>query len=255
MQQFKWGGTRPHSASCAQAGTIFDPAQSGIEAAAAWCDELGAWRYPEAWDMLMFGMRLGADPHTVVTTTPRPAKLIRDMMRDPISVVTRGSSSENRGIARISYLPAHGMRRHYTTPANSDFPGFYVGDVTDFDDLVTYWNLRAADISLSFVDPNHLDRFSDLIPVWEKQAHQLLTRAPEHRKRVAVWAHIDDHQAALELFGERLTLFCPINDHSTRLSTPTRHCVTCCSWILSIGADRCSRQFDGRLFGALCSRS
>jgi len=32
---------------------------------AAWCDELGAWRYPEAWDMLMFGMRLGADPRTV----------------------------------------------------------------------------------------------------------------------------------------------------------------------------------------------
>jgi hypothetical protein len=23
---------------------------------------IGAWRYPEAWDMLMFGMRLGADP-------------------------------------------------------------------------------------------------------------------------------------------------------------------------------------------------
>src|SRR6516165_10379393 len=40
---------------------------------AAWCDELGAWRYPEAWDMLMFGMRLGADPRTVVTTTPWPA--------------------------------------------------------------------------------------------------------------------------------------------------------------------------------------
>ena len=37
---------------------------------AAWCDELGAWRYPETWDMLMFGMRLGADPRTVVTTTP-----------------------------------------------------------------------------------------------------------------------------------------------------------------------------------------
>ena len=29
---------------------------------AAWCDELSAWRYPEAWDMLMFGMRLGAGP-------------------------------------------------------------------------------------------------------------------------------------------------------------------------------------------------
>src|SRR5712664_824297 len=63
---------------------------------AAWCDELGAWRYPEAWDILMFGMRLGADPRTVVTT-PRPAKLIRDLVRDPICVVTRGSSYENRG--------------------------------------------------------------------------------------------------------------------------------------------------------------
>jgi phage terminase large subunit-like protein len=47
--------------------------------------------------MLMFGMRLGADPRTVVTTTPRPAKLIRDLVRDPIYAVTRGSSSENRG--------------------------------------------------------------------------------------------------------------------------------------------------------------
>jgi phage terminase large subunit-like protein len=64
---------------------------------AAWCDELGAWRYPQAWDMLMFGMRLGADPRTVVTTTPRPTKLIRDLVRDPTCVVTRGSSYENRG--------------------------------------------------------------------------------------------------------------------------------------------------------------
>src|SRR5215468_2547604 len=64
---------------------------------AAWCDELGAWRYPEAWDMLMFGMRLGADPRTVVTTTPRPTKLIGDLVRDPICMVTRGSSYENRG--------------------------------------------------------------------------------------------------------------------------------------------------------------
>src|SRR5271167_4290263 len=49
----------------------------------AWCDEIASWRYPEAWDMLMFGMRLGADPRTVVTTTPRPAKLIRDLVRGP----------------------------------------------------------------------------------------------------------------------------------------------------------------------------
>ena len=69
----------------------------GPQHEAGWCNELAAWRYPEAWDMLMFGMRLGADPRTVVTTTPRPAKLIRDLVRDPICVVTRGTSYENRG--------------------------------------------------------------------------------------------------------------------------------------------------------------
>jgi phage terminase large subunit-like protein len=64
---------------------------------AAWCDELASWRYPAAWDMLMFGLRLGRDPRVVVTTTPRPTKLIRDLVRDPTTIITRGSSYENRG--------------------------------------------------------------------------------------------------------------------------------------------------------------
>lgn len=114
----------------------------------------------------------------------------------------------------ISYLPRHRMRRHYTTPSGWDYPGFYVGNAADFDDLVTYWNLRAADIPLWFVDPNHRDRFSDLIPAWETSAQQLLARVPEHFKRVAVWAHSDDHQAALEPFGGRLHTFCRIHDDS-----------------------------------------
>jgi phage terminase large subunit-like protein len=63
---------------------------------AAWADELGAWRYPGAFDMLLFGLRLGDDPRVVVTTTPRPTGLIRALVRDPNTVVTRGSSFENR---------------------------------------------------------------------------------------------------------------------------------------------------------------
>jgi phage terminase large subunit-like protein len=62
----------------------------------AWVDELAAFRYPEAWDMLMFGLRLGNDPRVVVTTTPKPIKIIRDLLADPTTVVTRGSSYENR---------------------------------------------------------------------------------------------------------------------------------------------------------------
>ncbi len=62
----------------------------------AWCDELASWRYPEAWDMLMFGLRLGADPRVVVTTTPRPTKLLREFAADRTVALTRGTTYENR---------------------------------------------------------------------------------------------------------------------------------------------------------------
>jgi phage terminase large subunit-like protein len=61
----------------------------------AWCDELASWRYPEAWDMLLFGLRLGSDPRVVVTTTPRPTRLLRELIADPAAVVTRGTTYEN----------------------------------------------------------------------------------------------------------------------------------------------------------------
>jgi phage terminase large subunit-like protein len=62
----------------------------------AWCDELAAWRYPETWDMLMFGLRAGTDPRAVVTTTPRPIRLLRDLLADPKVAVTRGTTYDNR---------------------------------------------------------------------------------------------------------------------------------------------------------------
>src|SRR5439155_12804044 len=65
----------------------------------AWCDELAAWRYPAAWDMLMFGLRLGQDPRCVVTTTPRPIKLLRELIADPKVVVTRGTEENARNLA------------------------------------------------------------------------------------------------------------------------------------------------------------
>lgn len=62
-----------------------------------WTDELCAWQYPETWDQLQFGLRLGEHPQTIVTTTPRPTKIIRELMkRDDGSVhVVRGSTFDN----------------------------------------------------------------------------------------------------------------------------------------------------------------
>jgi predicted phage terminase large subunit-like protein len=63
---------------------------------AAWCDELASWRAPETWDNLMMGLRLGTDPRCVVTTTPRPTKLIRTLIAKKTTVETRASTYANR---------------------------------------------------------------------------------------------------------------------------------------------------------------
>jgi phage terminase large subunit-like protein len=46
-----------------------------------WGDEIAAWRRPEAWDQLQFGMRLGQHPQTIGTTTPKPVDLVRTLLK------------------------------------------------------------------------------------------------------------------------------------------------------------------------------
>ncbi|HEU4728402.1 MAG TPA: terminase family protein [Kofleriaceae bacterium] len=72
----------------------------GRQSDTIWADELGAWRYPEAWNQLMFGFRLGdaygVKPRAVISTTPRPIPLIRELLKDPLTRVVVGSTYENR---------------------------------------------------------------------------------------------------------------------------------------------------------------
>lgn len=68
----------------------------GPQCAAAWLDELAAWKHPEAYDLHLMGLRLGLRPRQVITTTPRPTRIIRELLKDPTTVVSRGSTYENR---------------------------------------------------------------------------------------------------------------------------------------------------------------
>lgn len=64
----------------------------------AWCDELPHWQYPrKTWSNLLFGLRLKSHtgPRCVITTTPLPIPLIRELMAKANTVVTRGSTYEN----------------------------------------------------------------------------------------------------------------------------------------------------------------
>jgi phage terminase large subunit-like protein len=71
----------------------------GPQHSAALCDELAAWRnLSETWSMLQFGMRLGQRPRTTITTTPKPIKLLKELIKtdDGSVVVTTGSTYDNR---------------------------------------------------------------------------------------------------------------------------------------------------------------
>jgi phage terminase large subunit-like protein len=70
----------------------------------AWCDELAAWRYPDAWDMLIFGLRIGEHPQALVTTTPRPTRIIRDLVHRKDVIVTHGSTFENKTNLAASFF-------------------------------------------------------------------------------------------------------------------------------------------------------
>ena len=61
-----------------------------------WAEEVASWKYPDAWDMAMFGNRLGENPQACITTTPKPVKIIRDLMKDPFCILTKGTTYDNR---------------------------------------------------------------------------------------------------------------------------------------------------------------
>ena len=77
----------------------------------AWADEVAAWRYPESWDQLMFGLRIGDRPRCVATTTPRPTKLIRTLVERADTTVTRGSTYDNAANLSPAFLDE--MRQRY----------------------------------------------------------------------------------------------------------------------------------------------
>lgn len=70
----------------------------------AWADEIATWKYPDAWDQLLFGLRLGKRPRAVATTTPRPTPLIRKLLADATTKSTRGSTKENASNLARSFI-------------------------------------------------------------------------------------------------------------------------------------------------------
>ena len=61
-----------------------------------WMDEMAAWRYSDAYDQASLGLRLGNNPQSIITTTPKPTTQLRLLIKDPTTYLTTGSTYDNR---------------------------------------------------------------------------------------------------------------------------------------------------------------
>lgn len=95
-----------------------------------WADELAAWRRLQyAWDMVMMGLRLGEHPQACVTTTPRPLPLIKEMLKDERTAVTRGSTYDNLGNLAPTFRRAVVARYEGTTLGRQELDAEVLDDL------------------------------------------------------------------------------------------------------------------------------
>ncbi|MGX9431605.1 MULTISPECIES: hypothetical protein [Bradyrhizobium] len=166
-KQRDWSGAREHGFR----RIVWDNADPMAD---AWLFQFGA--FPNADE-------IGID-YTTILRQPTEAS---DVRIEPAAPLPDGVSSH----LTLSYINRYGLYRHYSVRAGRENPGFFVGDVSSNEDLVTFWNLRAADIPLVFVDLAHLERFAGVLPSYKYQLQTRGVGTPEPLRHLAIWARDD----------------------------------------------------------------
>lgn len=96
----------------------------------------------------------------------------------------------------VSMISSAYLERHHSYLYHNGQPGFYLGSADDFDDVVNFWNLRAADNPLVFLDPNHSFRLEARRSSWL----EILKSRPQDRRwqnPIVAWSKNGDSAPAL----------------------------------------------------------
>lgn len=131
----EWQATRKQllwpSGAIAQVFSAHDPASlRGPQFDAAWVDELAKWPKAEkAWDQLQFALRLGENPRQVVTTTPQNVAVLKDILKNPSTVVTHAPTDANRAYLAASFLEQVQARYGGTAMGAQELQGLLLEDV------------------------------------------------------------------------------------------------------------------------------
>lgn len=119
----------------------------------------------------------------------------------------------------VAFMGRFGVRRY---PLSGKYgwnnPGFFVGQADELEDLVAFWNLRAADIQLNFIDRRYPERYAATLPIQKSAMSQLVAGRSEFDRQVAVWARGDrteiQSDEARRIVGDARPLICNLSEHS-----------------------------------------
>lgn len=98
------------------------------------------------------------------------------------------------------------MRQHYSVQNWWGHPGIYIGSASDFEDLVTFWNLRATGTSLMFFDPHHAARLEPNRTNWLDILRSRPKGRFESENSIAIWFKESTPEPDVSMFGQGLRL-------------------------------------------------
>ncbi|MDR6672147.1 hypothetical protein [Xanthomonas sp. 1678] len=132
------------------------------------------------------------------------AAMVEELL-DPITVALQQDAPIPGDFLRrpsLSSVCRFAIGRHYTVRPGWETPGFFIGDAGDLEDLICYWNIRACDVPLWFLDTAHLDRYAGLIPQMEAIIQEMAQHSMDADAGLGVWSRGDAAQVD-QLFENR----------------------------------------------------
>lgn len=143
-------------------------------------------------------------------------QIVQDFF-EPIEIALDAGSPipfETPSHPSIACLSRHALKRHYEIRPGFSRPGFFVGSAGNLDDLISYWNLRAADISLVFIDTTYQNRFSDFVLSRESELKKSMAQLHDQPQGCSMWGREEELERAKSAFPTSQYNFIRVSEHT-----------------------------------------
>ena len=117
----------------------------------------------------MFLVHLGQLPLAEETEIDYTDLILKSFNKKSINI----SLQEELSPSILSHPSIPQVNRFGLSSRSGVLMGCFIGSILCLDDLITWWNLRASEGVLLFVDPDHIIRMKTLLPAWAELLHQV----------------------------------------------------------------------------------